>query len=288
MEESSSAPISIETRRSDSIQSYLAVWAHLIAEWNEPDIANRLWLMYSANYLLRTAGLHWAIDPVRLSHRLYGAPEANFRRGLESLSLVVLTHRHEDHLDLGLIHELRELPILWVVPEAILSLVLEEGGVPRTRVIVPEMLRPLDFPGLHLTPFEGLHWDQQADHLHGVPAVGYLAEFGGRRWLFPGDTRTYAASRLPDFGPIDGLIAHLWLGRGSAQLEKAPLLEPFIDFCLAFQPRRILLTHLDEFGRGPEDLWEERHARLVCEAIRQRAPGIQAAYARMGDSIELD
>ena len=54
------------------------------------------------------------------------------------------------------------------------------------------------------------------------------------------------------------------------------------------RPRRILLTHLDEFGRGIADLWEEAHARRVCEALRQRSPGLPVTFARMGDSIELD
>ena len=102
--------------------------------------------MYSANYLLRTGGLHWAIDPVRLSHRLRGAPDIEARKDLPPLSLVVLTHRHEDHLDLELIHSLRELPITWVVPEAILSPVLKDAGVPRARVDRPGNAPPLGVP----------------------------------------------------------------------------------------------------------------------------------------------
>jgi hypothetical protein len=149
------------------------------------------------------------------------------------------------------------------------------------------MLEPIEFRGLRLTPFEGLHLSQHKGLTHGVPSVGYLAECGGRRWLFPGDTRTYDAASLPDFGEVDALFAHLWLGRGSAQLEPPPLLDEFIRFCLALRPQRIVITHLNEFGRKPADLWDMQHAARVCQEFRQRAPGLPVTPALMGDCIEL-
>ncbi len=48
-------------------------------------------------------------------------------RDLKDLDFVLLTHRHKDHLDLGLLRALRHLPIRWVVPEAILPLVQRAG-----------------------------------------------------------------------------------------------------------------------------------------------------------------
>lgn len=262
------------------------MWRGLLRGWNAPGGGDRLWLMYSANYLLHTGGLRWAIDPVRLVHRLAGAPQVDTARDLKDLSLVVLTHRHEDHLDLELIRSMRGLPVTWVVPEAILGQV-QETGIPSAQIVVPHMLETLRFGGLRLTPFEGLHWEKQGDSLHGVPAVGYLAGFSGNRWLFPGDTRSYEAARLPDFGEVDGLAAHLWLGRGAALTEPPPLLEPFLDFCLDLRPRRVLLTHLDEWGRDPTDLWEMRHARHVCRALEGRAPDLPVEPVRMGDCVEL-
>jgi hypothetical protein len=49
--------------------------------------------------------------------------------------------------------------------------------------------------------------------------MGYLLEFNGKRWLFPGDTRSYDASLLQSFGPLEGHFAHLWLSRTGAYLE---------------------------------------------------------------------
>ena len=276
----------LESLKQAALSRFPSLWREILHGWNDGSGSDRLWLMYSANYLLQTAGLRWAIDPVRLAHRLPGAPEMDFAADLKDLSLIVLTHRHEDHLDLELIHTLRRLEAHWVVPEVILEQV-RSAGIPLKRIIVPCMLEPMNLGGLVLTPFEGLHFDPQPGSRHGVPAVGYLAEFNGKRWLFPGDTRHYDAGKLPDFGEVDGLVAHLWLGRGSARIKPPPLLDEFINFCLALQPRRIVITHLNEFGRETADLWDMHHAKLVCREFIQRCLHLRVTPALMGDRIEL-
>ncbi len=285
-EETPAALSQLEHLKREAVGGFPSLWRGVLEGWSAPAGEDRLWLMYSANYLLRTGDLRWAIDPLRLSHRLPGAPEMDFAADLKPLSLVVLTHRHEDHLDLELLHSLSDLSIDWVVPEPILKLV-EVSGIPASRIIVPRMLEPLAFPGLRLTPFEGLHLDRKGDVRHGVPSVGYLAEFGEKRWLFPGDTREYDAGKLPDLGEVDGLAAHVWLGRGCARMEEPPLLEAFIAFCLALRPKRVLLTHLNELGRDPSDLWELHHAERICKAFAWHAPTLPVSPAMMGDCVRL-
>jgi L-ascorbate metabolism protein UlaG (beta-lactamase superfamily) len=294
MEASAVRQQEIKRQQDEIIGQYPALWSRLIETWKQPG-TDCAWLSYSASYLFRTCGIRWAMDPVRLSHRLPGAPEPDFAHDLGDLSFVLLTHRHADHLDLDLIGSLGDSSTIWVVPRAILPLVQKHGCLPGTRIVVPEMLQPLEFQGVRVTPFDGLHWERleanETEHIpaynRGVPAVGYLVEFAGRRWLFPGDTRTYDASRIPCFGPVDGLFVHLWLGRSSALLESPPLLEAFAEFCLALQPRRVVITHLNEFGRDPEDFWGAAHARRACQALRRRAPYLPVTPALMGDCIEL-
>ena len=43
------------------------------SEWNSPGPDDRAWLMYSANYLFRTQGVRWAMDPLELHSRAAGA-----------------------------------------------------------------------------------------------------------------------------------------------------------------------------------------------------------------------
>jgi L-ascorbate metabolism protein UlaG (beta-lactamase superfamily) len=151
-------------------------------------------------------------------------------------------------------------------------------------------MEPLELEGIKITPFDGLHREVDStypDGRRGVPAIGYLMEFSGKRWLFPGDTRTFDASQLPSFGPVDGLFAHLWLGRGCALNEKPPLLDAFCSFCLELQPKRIIVTHLEEFGRTIDEYWDEEHFQPVRRQILERAPDriIESAY--LGKRVDL-
>ena len=245
--------------------------------------------MYSANYLFRTHGIRWAIDPLRLKQRVPEAPAMDVSHDLDGLSLILLTHRHADHLDLNLVNALAKKPILWVVPEDIQAMV-EQAGLSREKIIQPRPLEPVEFRGMRITPFHGLHWEndpRRPDGLRGVPAIGYLVEFNGKRWLFPGDIRTYDLSLLPSIGAVDVAFVHLWLGRASALLENPPLLESFCRFCQGLYSRRIIITHLQEFGREAHEFWDDGHFQQVKQCLHRNAPGILVESAGMGDCVNL-
>jgi L-ascorbate metabolism protein UlaG (beta-lactamase superfamily) len=267
---------------------YPALWEKIVAEWRSAGPADRAWLTYAANYLFRTGGVRWALDPLTFAWRLKGAAPEVEVAALGEAAFILLTHRHADHLDLDLLSALRSFPLCWVVPESLLPLVTGPGGLPREKILVPAPLQPLELPGVRITPFDGLHWQTGADGARqGVPALGYLAEFAGQRWLFPGDTRTYDASQLPDFGPLDGLVAHLWLGGGAARQEPPPLVDEFCRFCLDLRPGRVVLTHLQEFGRGADDFWDEAHLAAVQTKFQALAPALPVQAVFTGDSFGL-
>jgi hypothetical protein len=283
--------IQIARKRAELVASYPALWEKIIAGWNSPSPRDRGWLMYSANYLFRTQGVRWAIDPLSLHHRLPEAPEMDISGDLQGLNFALLTHRHNDHLDLDLLHSLRHEDIRWVIPEDILQEVKREAGLPAERILVPHSLRPFVLNGIRIVPFPGMHWQNAPDFpqgRRGVPAMGYLVEQGNQRWLFPGDIRTYNSSAWLDFGTVDILFAHMWLGRGAAFLSKPPLLEEFCRFCLAFRPRRINLTHLEEFGHDDSDIWDLGHAKLVISRLRTLAPALPVEFALTGDELLLE
>jgi hypothetical protein len=274
--------------RLEAAHAYPGLFARIVSEWAAPVPGDRAWLLYAANYLLRTGGVRWALDPLSLRQRLPTAPEVD-PSALAALDYVVLTHRHADHLDLNLLRRLRDLPLRWIVPEFLLD-PLQSLGLPPEKLILSRRLEPLALGGLTLTPFDGLHWEPAPgypDGQRGVPALGYLAEFNGKRWLFPGDTRTYDATRLPAFGRLDGLFAHLWLGRSAALLEAPPFLDAFCRFCLDLQPGCLIITHLDEWGRPAAEQWTRTHARMAVDWFHAHAPGIPVHIAGMGDSLAL-
>jgi L-ascorbate metabolism protein UlaG (beta-lactamase superfamily) len=276
----------IDRRAAEVASSYPALWSQMITDWRQPGSEDKAWLMYSANYLFRTANVRWAMDPLRLKHRVPDAPEMPVE-DLKGLDFVLLTHRHSDHLDLNLLHRLQDFPVLWVIPAPILPLVQAEVKIAANRLIIPEPMRTVEIQSIRITPFDGLHWEQQpgTESLRGVPAMGYLIEFNGKRWLFPGDTRTYDASRLPSFGPVDGLFAHVWLGRAGALQNVPPLLEAFCRFCSDLRPQRVILTHLEEFGRDANDYWDSGHAKSAIPFLTGEESNIPVVPALLGDAI---
>jgi hypothetical protein len=266
---------------------YPALWEKMIAEWNTPDPEDRVWLTYSANYLFCTHNIRWAIDPLTLNWRLKSSPRVDVARDLCNLSFVLLTHAHKDHLDLDLLSALKHLPIKWVVPEFMLSDVLQTG-LPLENVIVPAPLNLIELDGIQILPFHGLHWETTpAGSLKGVPALGYLIQCNDKRWLFPGDTRTYRAAQLPAFHDIDVVFAHLWLGRGSALDVSPPLLDAFCRFHLETGARKVIVTHLNELGRDANDYWDDEHVELVRAKFSDMSADIQVSHLVMGSSAML-
>ncbi len=273
----------IRVMQATAREAYPSLWRDMISDWLGNDRLDAAWLTYSANYILRTAGYRWAVDPFSLFTRIGNGNQPDFREDLKSVQLIVLTHEHNDHLDLDLIRTLCDLPITWVIPNFLLDGHLQDIGIPKNNICVPHPGIALQFPGLTLTPFFGLHFRGS----HGVPAMGYLAEFSGKRWLFPGDTRTYDPKGIPDHSPLDGIFAHLWLGRKSALLDEPPLLGDFVDFFSHFQTKRLVITHLEELGRKADDLWTWAHYLRVAESMRIQSPGVSVESAKMGQKVIL-
>jgi L-ascorbate metabolism protein UlaG (beta-lactamase superfamily) len=279
----------IEERKTAAIAGYPSLWRRMISEWQQPERNDSAWLMYSANYLFRTAGIRWALDPLTLHWRVSKAPQVNTGLDLQELSFIILTHRHADHLDLDLVHTLSPLPIRWVIPQSMLE-VVTDTGLSLSKVIVPKPMEPFEMDGIKITSFDGLHWAADIsypDGRRGVPATGYLVEFSGKRWLFPGDTRTYDTSQQPSFGPVDGLFAHLWLGRGSALRVRPLQLKAFCSFYLDLKPKRIIVTHLEEFGRAADEYWDDFHAQKITAYLHKAQPLVDVQIGRMGERISL-
>lgn len=280
----------IKQRKDEAAAGYAQLFSNSIAQWNSAAAQDQAWLIYSANYLLRTGGVRWAIDPVTMRWRVPEMPELDIDHAFEQLDFVLLTHSHADHLDFDFLRALRHLCIRWVVPEYLLPIVQDEATLPLNQVIIPQPGQPFTIKDVRIIPFEGQHFEKSAADgtiLHGVPAMGYLAEFGGKRWLFPGDTRSYRSGLPPWLGAVDGAFAHVWLGRGSAMLAEPPLIADFCRFCSNLGAKRVALTHLEEFGREAADFWDDRHVRQVISRLGEIAPQLDAAAYYPGECVSL-
>ena len=268
-----------------AIDTYPQVWQQLVEDWRSSEGEDALWLTYAANYLLRTAGFHWALDPLSLTTRVGLTTHPDFQKDLSALQLIVLSHIHSDHVDPKLLANLRDLPITWVIPGFMRDQVLSILPIDPSRLIIPQPGVPITFGKLVLTPFNGLHYNAKCHH--GVPEMGYLVEFTSKRWLFPGDTRNYDLSALPEFGKLDGILAHCWLGRGRALEPDGAILNEFCHFYHSLNAARVIVTHLHDFERGPHDFWGLDHYRMIEKRYHQFEPGADLSYALMGDRIAL-
>lgn len=283
-------PISIQERSKEiaadlqlARSGYADLWRRVTGEWRDSKNGCHGWLTYAANYLFSFEGFKWALDPFAMPSRFTGMPLPAYQADLTPLSLVVLTHAHNDHLDLNLVEALMNTGVEWVIPVYVQDVLRQKGVLPEKRVITPVEGETICRGGFSLLPFESLH----LHGCNGVPETGYLVQFGGRRWLFPGDIRDYDLKRLPDFGRLDGVTAHLWLGKTGALDERPPFAQAFCDFFAGLDTERLFITHLNEFGRDENDLWRDGHFELVRTILQQRKPGLSVEKYLMGNRVEL-
>lgn len=75
-----------------------------------------------------------------MKHRLPVAPEMP-PTDLKDIAFILLTHQHGDHLDLDLLCQMQDYPILWVIPVPVLDLVEAELKLPVDRLIVPRAMQ---------------------------------------------------------------------------------------------------------------------------------------------------
>jgi hypothetical protein len=112
-------------------------------------------------------------------------------------------------------------------------------------------------------------------------------EYENQKWLFPADIRDFDNRFKMILPPLDGIVAHLWLGKAKAMEDTPPLLEKFCGFFNFLSPSRLVIAHLDELGRVENEMWTERHFELVKQEMKKINPRIQPEMAKMGKRIDL-
>lgn len=279
-------------RRKSLYREYPRLWREMISEWSAPAASGSVWLTYSANYILNTGGIRWAVDPLTLHGRLAAKgelppeplPDEEIMK-LEPLSFVILTHNHSDHLDLGLAGLLRNSRVKWVAPDRVGEKLIEKAGIEEKDILVPANGEKIEIDGIGITACEGLHFRKEPEKPF-VPSNAYLVEARGKKLFFPGDTRTYDFDRIPFSGPLDWIFLHLWLGTNALD-DEFPILYEFCRFALQFKPENIFLSHICDISKAPEGCWLDEHAETAASLLKKFSPQTKVTAPLPGQRTRL-
>ena len=70
-------------------------------------------------------------------------------------------------------------------------------------------------------------------------------------------------------------------------VEVAIELNEFVDFYLSCQPKKIVLAHLYELARDPEDCWLRAHAEHVAQALAAANTGLEIVIPEWYEEVIL-
>lgn len=220
------------------------------------------------------------VGPVTVGPKRYVAPALRIRE-LPPLDIVMLTHAHMDHLDMG---TLRKLPRHSIVVTARATADLLHGM--RFRQIVEldwGESRRIDTPhgSVKIEAFRVQHWGARVRHDMHRGFNGYLLERKGRRVCMAGDTASTNLTGLSRHGAIDLMAVPIgaynpWIAshctpeqavqmsnqagarfvlpmhHQTFRLGREPMDEPIRRFLHAIEPERVALKEIGETFTLPD------------------------------------
>ena len=278
-----------EVYREWVLANYHLIWKQVTSEYQQNHDGGRLWLLDAANYLFQTAGVRWAIDPAYCAPFIFapdGAADA-----LQCLDLVLLTHIHPDHFDLSLVKQLcRREDLIIAVPDFMSEALLAKVDVVNCDLRIVNSETIITVGDLKATAFESIHFNESfdGDAVIGCDELGWMIEVDGKRIMMPVDVRNYnQLHQFPDFGHIDWLFAHFWLGSGKAISFEEKEMDDFCRFICHFNSSHVCFTHLYEISRDPDNYWTFMHTGIAMDRLSATNPEMQTTVLRTGQKIKL-
>jgi L-ascorbate metabolism protein UlaG (beta-lactamase superfamily) len=230
-----------------------------------------------ATRLLTDPLLRGAVGPLR---RVPPGPEAAQRP-----EVVLLSHRHSDHLDRRSIESLGASLRVLAPPDAA-SKVERWGGHDVTAV---EAGDTVELDGIRVTVTRAEHGRAGTRSRETVQAVGYLIRGGGKEIYFAGDTDLFPA--MADLaGSIDLALLPVWgwgprLGSGHLDPERAAIAASLL------RPRIAVPIHFGVLAPMGVRHLPLRYLRLpgrwFVERMAELAPEVEVRLLDVGESLDL-
>lgn len=252
-----------------ALKQYPAALEAMARELAQPQWEDGFYAFCSSGQIFRVNGVNFAVDPMI---RTPAATEQTLQKAREvfkQVSVIFVTHSHDDHFDPEFARRLADLDCLWVVDSTFPRELLEQAGLRQEKLRMVEPGQTMELAGIKVQVFPGCHFQPDGT---GVDAVMYLLTVGGKTVFLPADVRDYGADKLPVIDPPDCMIANVWLGRGQACRTEDGAYEEFCDYVAYFNPRKVYLGHLVEHAREITDLWRWEHAGRVMDGLQLRLP----------------
>lgn len=254
------------------------IWPHIMREWNE-DGEDAFWLIAHASYLFRTGSARWGVDLTLRTNAMLDCIQSH---DLSSLSFVLTTHFHGDHFSPRFCEQLAQNDTVWVLPDFMPETLRENALRNGIKAVFVHEGDEISLAGNLIRVLPGHHYDDGGTY--GVPSYAYAVKTADKLLYFPGDVRDYRAHRTSDCTGADALFAHVWLGRGRAELPlEDTFLIPYCDFLANAQARNVYFAHLNDYSRNPAERWTERHAQAVAKELHMRQPDVHTVIPRIGE-----
>ncbi|HEV2121167.1 MAG TPA: MBL fold metallo-hydrolase [Chloroflexota bacterium] len=282
------------------------IWERLLAEMARPAPVARLSSVYNEGYLLRDGGEAaplLALDLVTPK----SVPERTYQSMLDTLpevALLLISHRHGDHLDAEVIRRLLDAGTMVALPqdawEALPSKVNAGKRPDNVRVVTAgasfeaagATIRVHAAEHLSEKVRESVAYEIQLGSVTIVHAADHRGfEQGVPTWPRGADVliMSYYHPELDDDSPtvkpasMAGMMADdAWRTRLRWDRDAA-----LISFIQRLAPRTFVPGHIYELGHEPEKLWRFVDVALTREALFARAPEISVRSLAPGECLPL-
>lgn len=297
---------SLERYRAALQETFPARWERVRHEVARPAPVARLWSVYNEGYLLRAGRPDAPVIAFDLvaSRQLGAAGQERLLERLPPVALLLITHRHGDHLDGEMVTRLLDQGTTVAMPAEAYEALRQARGwseAPRGLKVVRA--------GDCFYAAEAAVRVHAADHRSGKlrETVAYGVVVDGLTVVHAADHRAFdspvadwprqadllivsmfceqvelldAVSEVPGLSGMATDAA--WIAR--LCWDQQASLVPFID---RLSPRHVVLGHLYELGHEPEKLFRFVDAGVVREALFARAPQIRVWALAPGECLPL-